>query len=412
MATRSSQLGAILYGTETTFGDTGATTATRLTIMGEPDFAPVQELMDPDIYRQRPHDAAQGILMPKSGTVTFEMLVTGLGSTTTTTPPVSALVTLLGAVFGQTSVSHTGTNITSSGGTASAATVTAASGIAAGSVVRVGVKGDGRADGQWAAVSTHASSTLNLLTALPAATSGTDQVYASRMVYESETTGTYETITSLRIRFLTGRQQYLAHGCYPTAVEFSGLNPGEVPRVRLTFTMAWWEEVSGTFPDSTSIDNFTGSPNAGGSFFWNDVGTATRVTESIRAFRWNIGLNQLPQFGPNGNNVYQTLVDCIRGPSTHTFEIEYDAEAAGTNTQGALVSVNANSRINRHFLYSMSVGDGRAVALYVRNAKFTGSYPVQRAVNGVLRHVVSLQATPGTTATSDLTLSAWVLAMA
>jgi len=411
MATRSSELGAILYATESAFGETTTTTGTRLDIVGAPDFTPSWPMIDPGILKQRPHEATQGILGPKGGTLSFEMLLTGLGGSSASAPPASALATLLGACFGQTTTSHS-SSITCSGGTATALSASAATGITAGSLVRVGAKGDGRCDGQWVPVSTHAASTINALLAVPTAPSGTDQVYCSRMIYESSTPGTMDTITGLRFRFLSSRQQYVAHGCYLTGIEWMNVSPGEVPRVKLSFTMAWWEAVSATFPDTTATDDYSGSPIAGGSFAWNAVGTATRVTESIRAFRWSTQLSQLQQFGPDGLNEYQTLVGCVRGPSMHTFEIEYDAEASGTNTQGALFDDDANSRAARHFLYSMSIADGRSLGLYVRNAKFIDEYPIQRAVNGQWRKVVKLQAMTGPTTTSDLTMSPWLLGMA
>jgi hypothetical protein len=232
------------------------------------------------------------------------------------------------------------------------------------------------------------------------------------MVYESSTPGTFDTITGLRIRFLSSRQQYLAHGCYLTGVEWMNLNPAEVPRVKLTFAISWWEAVSGTFPDTTAVDDFSGSPIAGGSFVWQNVGTTTRSTESIRGFRWSSTINQLPQVGPDGLNEYQTVIGCVRGPSMHTFEIEYDAEAAGTNTHGALFDDDANTRAARHFLYSMSIADGRSLGLYVRNAKFIDEYPIQRAINGQWRKVVKLQAMTGTVTTNDLTMSPWLLGFA
>ena len=411
MATHSSDLGAILYGTESAFGETTTTTGVRLDIVGQPDFRPSWPQMNPGILKQRPHERTQGILMSKGGSLSFEMLLTGLGSSAAAAPAASAQMTLLGACFGQTTTSHS-SNKTFSGGTAAAPTTTSATDLAAGSLVRGGAKSDARGDGQWIPVGAPSGTAINPLLAMPVAPSNGDQIYCSRMVYESSTPGTMDTVTGLRFRFLSSRQQYLAHGCYLTGVEWMNLSPGEVPRVKLTFAIAWWESVSGTFPDTTSVDDFSGSPIAGGSFAWQAVGTTTRVVESIRAFRWSSTINPLPQTGPDGLNEYQTIVGCVRGPSSHTFEIEYDAEAAGTNTQGGLYDDDANTRAARQFLYSMSVADGRALALYVRNAMFVDEYPIQQAVNGQWRKVVKLEAATGTVLTSDLTMSPWLLAAA
>lgn len=411
MATRSSALGTILYASESAFGETTTTTGIRLDIVGEPSVDLTWEKIDPGILRQKPHEATQGINGIKGGSLSFEMLLTGCGSTTAAAATASALCTLLGHAWGQTGTSHAA-NLTATGGTAAVPTLSAASGIAAGSMVRIGAKGDARSDGQFAAVATHSGSDLTLLTAAPVAPDSGDQIYCTRYVYESSTPGTMDAITSLRFRFLSSRQQYLAHGCYMTACEFSNLSPGEVPRVRLTFSVARWAEVNATFPDTTSTNDFSGSPVAGGSFFFNRAGTATRATQSVRAFRWSNSVEQLPQMGPDAADEYQTVVGCVRGPSNHTFELEVDAEAAGTNTEGALWDNDPNSIASEHFLYSMSVADGRGLGLYVRNAKYIGSYPLQRAVNGQWRRVIQLQAMTGTTTTTDLTMSPWLLAFA
>jgi hypothetical protein len=140
--------------------------------VGEPSFDMAWEKIDPGILKQKPHEAAQGINGIKGGSLSFEMLLTGCGSTTASSATASALCTLLGAAWGQTGTSHAA-DIKVSGGTAAALTADTVSGIAAGSLIRVGVKADGRCDGQWGAVSTHGSSTINMLTAMPAAPTGT-----------------------------------------------------------------------------------------------------------------------------------------------------------------------------------------------------------------------------------------------
>jgi hypothetical protein len=232
------------------------------------------------------------------------------------------------------------------------------------------------------------------------------------MVYPSETAGTFETVTSLRFELKSSMQQYFCHGCYPTAAEFTGLNPGELPMVKITFAVAWWELKSETFPDSTSPDSFTPSPVVAGSFFLAAVGTATRTTVTIRKFSMNLALDNKPERGPGGVNEFQDIIGCNRGPSKCTISFTVDSEAAGTDTYGDLFDTSENSRVRRHALYSMSVGDGRALGLYFPNLKWIGNArQPQMNDDGVARKTFEMEATTGPTTTSDLTLSPWRLAM-
>ena len=66
---------------------------------------------------------------------------------------------------------------------------------------------------------------------------------------------TFETLSSVRFLVQYSQQQYLAHGCYPTSAEFS-IGPGEVPQIKLTYAVSWWETRSATFPNATSVQDF------------------------------------------------------------------------------------------------------------------------------------------------------------
>jgi hypothetical protein len=408
MASKSSQLGALLYESETNFGETTTTTGTRLRPIGMVSYDLTHSGQKIEILKQRPHEGVSYVRGPMGGTLSFTLNLTGLGATAAGAAPASALATFLGTVFG-TTATGLATGDTATGGTASVPTMTGATGVTAGSMVRIGVKKDTRADGQWVAVATHTSNNLTLLTAAPVAPANADVVYASRMVYPSSTTGTYETLQSVRFRFQTAQQQYVCHGCYPTAAELS-IEVGAIPTVRLTYAVAWWEEVNDTFPSATSVQDYAGAPVTGGSMFINAVGTVTRNTVVARSVSMAIAMNNTSEMGVGGYDEHQAIVGCNRGPSVVTVEMVVDSEAAGTNTYGALYDVSENSRINRHALYSMSVGDGRAVALYWPNLTQT-EMPTQIDDGGVLRRRLKFEAMTGTTTTSDLTMSPWRLAL-
>jgi hypothetical protein len=408
MASKSSQLGALLYATESSFGETTTTTGIRLRPIGQVAY----DLQHPgskiDILKQRPNEGVPYVRGPMGGSLSFTLNLTGLGGTAAGAAPASALSVLLGYVFG-TVATGLATGDTATGGTAAVPTMTGATGTTAGGMVRIGAKGDTRGDGQWVAVGTHSGSNLTLLTAAPAAPNNGDVVYASRMVYPSQAPGTYETLQSVRFRFQSAQQQYVCHGCYPTAAEFN-IEVGQIPTVRLTYAVSWWEEVNETFPDATSVQDHAAAPVTGGSMFINAVGTTTRNTVVARSVSMTVGMNNQGEMGVGGYDEHQAIVGCNRGPADVTVEMVVDSEAAGTNTYGALFDVSENSRINRHALYSMSVGDGRAVGIYWPNLAMVDK-PTQFDDGGVLRRRLRFEAQTGTTTTSDLTLSPWRLAL-
>lgn len=409
MASKSSALGALLYGTETNFGETTTTTAVRLRPIGPVAYDLQHQGQKQEILRQRPNEGVPWVRGPMGGSISFTLHLTGLGGTCSGAAPASALATLLGYVFG-TTATGLATGDTLTGGTAAIPTTTGANGVTAGALVRIGAKGDARGDGQWVAASAHAANSLTLLTAMPAAGSAADVLYSSRLVYPSQTPGTYETITGLRFRFLSAQQQYLCHGCYPTAAEFS-IAVGAIPTVRLTFAVSWWETANGTFPDTTSVQDYAAAPCTGGSMFINAVGTTTRNTLTVRSVSMSVALNNQGEPGVGGYDEHQLNVGANRGPGDVMVEMTIDSEAAGTDTYGALFDVSENSRINRHALYSMSVGDGRALGIYWPNLAQT-EMPLQMDDGGVLRKRLRFEAQTGTTTTTDLTLSPWRLGMA
>lgn len=408
MASKSSSLGALLYATETNFGETTTTTGTRLRPIGAVTCNVMHNGSKVDILKQRPNEGVPYVRGPMGGELSFTVNLTGLGATAAGAAPASALATLLGHVFG-TTATGLATGDTATGGTAAVPTMTGATGVTAGGLVRIGAKKDTRADGQWVAVATHSGNDLTLLTAAPVAPNNADVVYASRMVYPSQTAGTYETQTSLRFRYQSAQQQYLLHGCYPTAAEFS-IEVGAIPTVRLTFAVAWWEKVSETFPDATAVEDHGAAPVSGGSMFLQAVGTVTRNTVVARSVSMAIALNNQGETGVGGYDEHQAIVGCSRGPADVTVEMVIDSEAAGTDTYGDLFDVSENSRVNRHALYSMSVGDGRAVAIYWPNLAQV-EMPIQFDDSGVLRKRLRFEAQCGGTTTSDLTMSPWRLAL-
>lgn len=402
MAGKTSLLGSLLYETETVFGETATTTATRLRPIGMVNLALEQAGLKQDILKQYPNEGVAFARGPQGGTISFSVNLTGLGSTAAGAAPASALATFLGSVYGTTGTGLA-TGTTATGGSATIPLTTAANGATPGALVKVGAKGDARADGQFGAVASHATNSLTLLTALPAAPINGDVVYASRMVYGKQTPSTASDVASVRLRFQTSLQQYVMHGCYPTSAEIS-CNVGEIPRVTVTYAVSWWETTTGAFPSATAVQDFTAAPVTGGSLFMNTVGTATRATLAARSVTFSLGLNNMPEPGINAAGEYQLITGASRGPETLSVEFVVDSLAAGVETYLELAA--------QHALMTMSTGDGRALALYWPNLRQSEQKPSQFDDGGLLRLRLKFEATTGTDTASDLTLSPWRLAMA
>jgi hypothetical protein len=211
---------------------------------------------------------------------------------------------------------------------------------------------------------------------------------------------------------MTGNEQILAHGCYPTAIEFSNLNAGELPQIAITFGCAWWEVDNETFPDATATAAKTGAPVAAGSFWMNAVGTTTNATYDLRAGALRIENMTIPLMGPGGSNAYQAVVGARRVRCQAFLSTTFDAEASGTTTWDDLYTTSEASLVNRHAMWTLSTSDGRAVGFYFPNLKIITPRPTQQDVDGLNRVQVEWEALTGTTTTTDLTLSNWRLGMA
>ena len=267
MASKSSQLQSLVWLNEAAFGDTLTTITTRALPAAYIDTSGlVRPSEEPTFAKAYPNEGWQNVRMPFRSSFTVEFYLTGQGATMAGGVVASDLTILLGYLYG-TVGNGLATGQTATGGTASVPTTSGGSGIAAGALVHIGAKADTRGDGQWVANGSHSSSAATLLTAMPAAPSNGDVIYASKMVYPSQTAGTYETVTSLKFRIGSPQQTYTCHGCFATGDPELILNYGQLPRIRITFAVAWWELQTTAFPPSSTADDNSPSPIVGGSFF-------------------------------------------------------------------------------------------------------------------------------------------------
>jgi hypothetical protein len=213
---------------------------------------------------------------------------------------------------------------------------------------------------------------------------------------------------TLRIRLQTANLQYICHGCAAQSIAISGLSAGEMTKVAVTWQAAHWEPVSATFPDATATVDYSPAPVANGSFFINDKGTSTRVTDTPRNVTLNIGLGVTPLFGPGGVHDGQNCIGYQRVPAQTTLSFDVEAEAAtATPTWWDYFSTDPNSITNQHILYLLNPTDGRAVAFYFPNCKPIGMVPTQGSVDGLNYVSLQFEALTNTDTTSELTLSHW-----
>ena len=375
---------------------------TRMNLVDRVDLSSlVHQKLEPNRTTQLLHDGTPHITGPQEGEVVTKHYLTGHGSATSGATALTSLPTLLLQVLGAAAVSAaSGTTFT--GGTAAVPTTTASGTFTAGSLCRGGVKGDGRCDGQWAAIATHTTTTLTLLTALPAAPSNGDVLHSAETISVLELPSSLGALRGITWRFQTANLQYDCHGCYAKSVRFTVPVNGGLPLVEITWGVSWWEPVAGTFPTATSGELFQPGPSGpGGSFFLAAVGTASRSTRVITSFSINVELNTKPIMAPGGITNYQAIVGARRAKPTITVEWEEEAPAASTTPQS-----DTDWDTQYHALLSCCVAPGSALAFYFPRLCPMGPKPTQGATDDLNRQPRRYAAYSGNTQTTDLTASA------
>lgn len=409
---RSSTLGAVLYNTESSWGEDLTTFGTRLPVLGQVDISGISHPKQaPGRTVQYRNDDTGHIPMLMGGSFKMRLYLTGHGSATSGASSLSALETFLGLVFGS-SVIAAATGTTATGGTATVPTVAAATGFSNGTICRIGTLGDGRGNGQFYAINSHAASSLNLLTGLAIAPNAGDVVYSAGIVYPQELPAS-NTMTGLRFLLQTANTQIEAHGCYPMSATISGYNTGETATVEVEFGISWWRYSTATFPNATSVDEHTPAACAAGSVFLNTVvgstPTATRVTRSVRSMTINWTLGVVPIMGTGGVNQYQGVVGAYRVPDDIRVTLLEDAEAA---TLTPALDGFWDSTNRYHMLCTLNPQATKAMGIYFRKLVPVGERPRQVDDGGINRVSLEFKAITGPNTTNDLTAAAAILAFA
>jgi hypothetical protein len=396
-------LGSITYETEASFGvDTTTFTTYRLPITAPVDASGlVHSKVDSERVVQYRNDGSAWILSTMGGSFKTKLYLSGHGSTTSSTVTLTGLETLLGYVFGNVAASAS-SGTTFAAGTATAPTTAASGTFSPGSIGFAGSLADGRGGGQAFVVSTHATTTLNLLTALGAAPNNGDVCFSAATIYPNELP-TSTTVQSLRFLLQTANLSYELHGCFPTAVSISGLNPGELPAIEVTWAVAWWRYSTATFPSTVATETHNPGAVAAGSLFVNDVGTATRATRTFRNFTIDYTMGMETLKGPGGVNQYQDVVGCRRTVDKIKVSWTEDADA---NTTTPVLPGYGTGTANKHLLYTSSTAAGSRIAIYLPKVCIS-NVALQKIDQNLNRLTCEGMAYTSGTTTNDLTLSAF-----
>lgn len=412
MAPHPYKLQALAYEDESTFGAFSTSFANRLLYTGGPiDVAGLtHEKVPIDPVIQRQNDGVLDMRGIMGGQFVIEFDLVGRGSSSGGAVTLSDFATFLGRLLGNSAVAATSGTTLIGGSDADTLNLTAAAAdFSAGSLLRVGALGDTRCEGQFAAVDSDAADVVELLTELPGSGAAADAVYAPDMVYPNEDPD-QSAVTSLRFKFLSANQIFECFGCWCSAIEFTGLNTGGRPKGRATITVSHWRNTSGTFPSTlTPVNLASPRPVAAGSFFYNTVGTTTRLTEAIRSFDLRMDLQTHPLLGPGGVSQFQSVVGVVRSGVRASFDFLVDGD--DTDWDGWW-NTDENSDVFRHILYTLSAVDGGAVGFYFPKVKPVQMRPMQSDNEGVNARKVSCEAVTGPTTTNQLTLSSWRIGLA
>ena len=393
----------INYEAETACGEDVDTVATYKLHLREPvdTVSLTQKKIDPATVVQYRGDMGDWILGTFEPTFKTKLALVGHGSTTVGAITITALETLLGIVFGNAVTTATSTTLT--GGTATVPLTTDSGTLDPGDLCYIGALGDGDGEGQCYPVSTHSTTSLTLLVDLQGAPVNGAVRYGGTTIYPSSA-ATSTTMTSVRMAIATGNMQYLVHGCAPTAVAISGLNPGEIPMVDITWQGAWYEYKNATFPSAVASDTFNPAATAAGSLVVNTIGTATNSASTRRIYRdltLEYDLGTIIHRGPGGYNAYQDIVGYRRGTDSCTLSWTEDADATTTTP---VIPGFGTATARKHAMLTLSTSDGSRVAMYWPSLRVT-NVPAQSVVNGINSFKIECMACVGPATTSALTLS-------
>ncbi len=406
MTAKLFRLEELLYNTESSFLENAQSVASN-TYSGRIPFlsatCTLDQAREADMTVQsRKNVTRPGFLGLRTGTLEFSTYVPGLMTDPGVAAPTSNWCTdLMGNGLG-------GSLLSDDGGTISSATdgdtfvTTGVTAITAGSVIRVGVKADGRCDGQPGVVSTWSGGNTQLLTTLPGTPNAADAVRVCANMYPTET----NPATTLRFLFGltdTGAQFHCMGAqleSFSDEIDISGARP-----IKRTwrYRIAYWDRSAVTIPSAVTLPNTDTAPIAGGSLYVQTFATATRAIEECGTLTLSLAMGLIPQQGPRasqepyGNITGWVSTGCV---PTLTWTIPYSTQpATDFDTDGS-------STTFKHILFVSNATAARCQGFYLPRAFPVGAKPTYTDRNGLTYVSKTYQGTESTTTTSELTLSA------
>lgn len=298
------------------------------------------------------------------------------------------------------------------GGTISSSTdgdtfvTTGVTAITPGSIIYVGIKGDGRADGQPGAVSTWAAGATQLLTTLPGTPSAADVVRTCLHQYPTDTNPTV-TKRFLVMHKTTGAVYQLL-GCQLDGGSF------EIPIADggpIKFTLRWqcalWDQVAASSPASLpsgfTLPACDTAVIAGGSLYKQTVGTTTRALIQCSSLTLTLAMGLIAERGPApSQHPYTNICGWVSTGCVPTITYTQPWLA----TEKADFDLDGSATVNKHFLFNATATGGRRFGFYIRDAYPVGNRPTTTNMNGLLHQTVSYMGRDSTVTTSELTRSA------
>ena len=361
-----------------------------------------QPRTDDETVQSRKNVRRPGFLGLRTGTLEFTTFWPGLDTDpAAASPAANWATTLMADGLG-------GSLLSDDGGTISSATdadtfvTTSVTALTTGSIIRVGIKGDGRADGQPGVVGAWAAGNTQLLTALPATPASPDAVRSCAVIYPTET----NPATTYRFLFaLTDSgAQFHCMGCQLDQLTFDIDMAGARPaRVTWRYRVAYWDRTAVTTPSSVAMPECGTAPIAGGSLFVNAFATATRTIEECGSLQLDLSMGLIPQQGPRaGQESYGNITGWVSQgcQPTLTWSIPYTTQAATD------FDFDGSSSLHKHALFVTNATAGRCQGFYLPRMFSVGSKPTYTNLNGLTYVTKTLAGTESTTTTTELTRSA------
>lgn len=384
---------------ESAFAENVATYATHFQVLSAPRITFAHERIRDPALRSRSSAEGMSHMGPRAATIEFTIY-----APTHFNPTTGALTStwshkLLADGLGGNNTSQVGGTVNTPT-SATQFTVTGATAVAGG-VIRVGAKGDGRADGQPGVVNNAA--TVTLLNALPAQPNGGDVIYAAMMAYHDESLASSLTTKRFLVGHTTIGCQYHFRGCQLAGATWSEVL-GSMPTLTLTYQCAYYVEATFAIPSSTAIEQHDCAPVEGGSMFINDFGTTTRATIEPAEVSLSLELGLAAKNSASGA-LYadQLITGWVRTGCKPTLSVLIP----WSTTYSAWWETINSSIARKHILFSRTTGTGgRDSGWYMPYVHPIGPRPTVDEWNSQVYQRVTFLGSESTTTSTELTRSA------